>query len=148
MSRFRTPVGLDHQDDDQDVEGDDLVEISPFEELAVEIWATFSSTPMMRPPTTAPSTLSSPTEDDGRKHLDAEEGGADDTPLTMPTTTPATAETAAEIPQDEREHLAHRDAERLGHLLVEGGRPHGKPMREYLKNQAEPAMMASETPWT
>ena len=59
----------------------------------------------------------------------------------MPTTTPATAETIAEIAHAIANTLLHRDAERLRHLLVERGGAHGEAVlaRPEEPRQARPS---------
>ncbi len=54
---------------------------------------------MISPPTTAPMIESSPPRITAGNTLIPKKDIADDTPLTIPTTTPATAETIAEIAQ-------------------------------------------------
>ena len=67
-----------------------------------------------------------------------------DTPDTRPTTTPASAETTAEIAQDTA-NTCRTDTPRLCATCWSNAVARmARPSREYLKNQAKPAMITSE----
>src|SRR3954449_9082669 len=68
------PVRLDHQDDDQDVEGRYLVHVSPIEELAVEEVRHVLQQSDDQPAYHSPQNAVQPAQDYCRKDLDAEEG--------------------------------------------------------------------------
>ena len=62
--------------------------------------ARFSSTPMISPPTMAPTMELRPPRITAGNTLMPNSDRAEETPLTMPKTTPASAETIAEIAHD------------------------------------------------
>ena len=64
----------------------------------------------------------------------------------MPTTTPATADTAAEMPQESANTWRTEMPRDCATCWLKAVARMARPMREYLKNQAKPAMIASETP--
>ena len=71
---------------------------------------------------------------------------AEDTPLTVPTTTPATADTMAEIAQLSAKTLRTEMPSDCATCWLKAVARIARPILEYLKNQPKPAMMNSEMP--
>src|ERR1041385_5969939 len=69
-------VGLDHEDDDQDVERRDLIEIAPVQVLAVDILGDVFKKPDDDAAEHGAADRVEPAEDRGREHLDAVGGEA------------------------------------------------------------------------
>src|SRR5688572_1024165 len=97
---------------------------------------------MTSPPTTAPMIESSPPRITAGNTLMPKKESAGETPLTTPTTTPARADTIAEIPHERAKTCRTEMPSDWATCWLNAVALMASPMREYLKNQAKLAMIA------
>src|SRR3954453_24022449 len=100
--------------------------------------ATFSSSPTIRPPITAPRMLSSPPRITAGKTLMPKKERAEDTPLTVPTTTPPPPDPMAEIAQLREKVLATEMPTDYATAWLRPVLRISRTILEYLKNQPKP----------
>src|SRR6202163_1618432 len=107
--------------------------------------ATFSNSPMMMPPSTAPPIESSPPRIAAGNTLMPYADRPDETPLTTATTTPATADTVAEIAHAIANTLLTEMPSDCATCWLKAVARMARPYFEARKNQAMPIIIAIET---